>query len=72
MEGGPSRGSDLVGRKFQFGYFLGGIFGGEIVYLFFIFSERKINQRYFLRNKSYKYSFFGDLKINDIIFTNRG
>ena len=28
MAGGPSRGSDLVGRKFQFGYFLGGIFGG--------------------------------------------
>ena len=58
------------------GCFLGDILGGIFLkgysLLFFIFSERKINQRYFLRNKSYKYSFFGDLKINDIIFTNRG
>ena len=83
---GPPRGRELwrgarrvdpilLAESFSSDIFLGGIFGGifggEIVYLFFIFSERKINLRHYLRNKAYKYSFFGDRKINDILFTKR-
>lgn len=55
MAGGPSRGSDLVGRKFHAGCFFGVFSGFIFLFIFDLFIFAKIKLRLFLRNKADEY-----------------